>query len=70
MLIAINDFKRGDRPLVPVLNPAQDRLEVVSHRELAQAGVANWNGVRWNGEHASLFPLSETDERKALEKLR
>src|SRR6516225_6017642 len=28
-----------------------------------------WNGVRWNGQRASVFALGETDERKAMAKL-
>ena len=28
-----------------------------------------WNGVRWNGQRASLFTLGETDEKKAMAKL-
>jgi hypothetical protein len=28
-----------------------------------------WNGVRWNGQRASFFALSESDERKAMVKL-
>src|SRR5262249_53084171 len=25
-----------------------------------------WNGVRWNGQRASVFTLCETDEKKAM----
>jgi hypothetical protein len=28
-----------------------------------------WNGVLWNGQRASFFALSESDERKAMVKL-
>ena len=28
-----------------------------------------WNGVRWNGQRASVFDLRETDEKKAMAKL-
>jgi hypothetical protein len=28
-----------------------------------------WNGVRWNGQCASVFALCETDEKKAMAKL-
>ena len=28
-----------------------------------------WNGIRWNGQRASVFALCETDEKKALAKL-
>ena len=28
-----------------------------------------WNGVRWNGQRASVFALCETDEKKAMVKL-
>jgi hypothetical protein len=28
-----------------------------------------WNGIRWNGQSASFFALSETDEKKAIAKL-
>jgi hypothetical protein len=28
-----------------------------------------WNGVRWNGKRASVFPLCETDEKNAMAKL-
>ena len=30
---------------------------------------AVWNGVRWNGQRASVFDLRETDEKKAMAKL-
>jgi hypothetical protein len=29
-----------------------------------------WEGVRWDGQHPSFFAISETDEGKAMEKLR
>src|SRR5215813_7915612 len=29
----------------------------------------DWNGVRWNGQRASVFSLCETDEKKAMAKL-
>ena len=32
-----------------------------------QDGV--WNGIRWNGQCASVFALFETDEKKAMAKL-
>jgi hypothetical protein len=28
-----------------------------------------WNGVRWDGQRASFFTLSKTDEKKAMAKL-
>ena len=28
-----------------------------------------WNGVLWNGQRAFVFPLRETDEKKAIAKL-
>ena len=28
-----------------------------------------WNGVRWNGQCASVLALCETDEKKAMAKL-
>jgi hypothetical protein len=30
-LISIHDFERGDRALVPVLNLAQDCLDIIGH---------------------------------------
>jgi hypothetical protein len=30
---------------------------------------AVWNGVRWNGQRASVFALFETDDKKAMAKL-
>ena len=29
-----------------------------------------WNGIRWDGQRASFFALCETDEKKAMAKLR
>jgi hypothetical protein len=29
-----------------------------------------WLAVRWDGQHASFFALCETDEKKAMAKLR
>jgi len=29
-----------------------------------------WNGSRWDGQRASFFALCETDEKKAMAKLR
>jgi hypothetical protein len=29
-----------------------------------------WEVVRWDGQHPSFFAISETDEGKAMEKLR
>ena len=37
----------------------------IMHRD--EHGV--WNGVRWNGQRASVFDLRETDEKKAMAKL-
>src|SRR5262249_3540157 len=28
-----------------------------------------WNGIRWDGQRASVFALCETDEKKAMAKL-
>ena len=28
-----------------------------------------WNGVRWDGQHASFFALGEADEKKPKRKL-
>jgi hypothetical protein len=28
-----------------------------------------WNGLRWNGQCASVFALCETDEKKAMAKV-
>jgi len=29
-----------------------------------------WDGVRWDGQHPSFFALGETDDKRAMEKLR
>jgi hypothetical protein len=48
VFIAIHDFERGDRALVPVLNLAQDSVKIFGHRELAQGGIRDGNCVRHN----------------------
>jgi hypothetical protein len=29
-----------------------------------------WSGVRWNSQNAAFFALGETDEKRAMRKLR
>ena len=46
MLIAAHDLERRNQSLMPVLNLAQDSLDVVRYRKLAFGGVGDRNGVR------------------------
>ena len=48
VFIAIHDFKRVDRALVPVLNLAQDSINILGHGELAGGGIRDRNRVRRN----------------------
>ena len=43
VFIPIHDFKRGDRALVPVLNLAQDSINILGHGELAEGGIGDRN---------------------------
>ena len=42
-VIAIHDFERDDRALVPVLNLAQDSIDILGHGELAEGGIGDRN---------------------------
>ena len=39
VFIAIHDFERGYRALVPVLNRAQDSINILGHGERAEVGI-------------------------------
>ena len=48
VFIAIHDFERGDRALVPVLNFAQDSINILGHGELAEGGIGDRYRARRN----------------------
>src|SRR5262249_42725893 len=41
VFIAIHDFERGYRALVPVFNLAQDSINILGHREIAQGRIGD-----------------------------
>ena len=42
---------------------------ISSFKIMCRDGKGFWHGVRWDGKTVALFPLGETDERKARKKL-
>jgi len=48
MFVAIDDFERVYRALVPVLNLAQDSINILGYGELAQVGIGDRNRGRRN----------------------
>jgi hypothetical protein len=48
VFIAIHDFERDDRALVPVLNLAQHSINILGQGELAEGGIGDRNRARRN----------------------
>jgi hypothetical protein len=42
---------------------------IAKFKIMCRDGKGFWHGVRWDGKTVALFPLGETDERKARKKL-
>jgi hypothetical protein len=45
MFIAVEDFERGGRALVPAARFLQDRFDILGYRALTQAGISNGKSV-------------------------
>jgi hypothetical protein len=46
MLVPVHDLESGDRALVPVLDLAENSLDVIGYRPPAKSGIGDRNRVR------------------------
>jgi hypothetical protein len=74
-VISIVDLDLGNRS---VTNDIESVLRKIEHYHQGSIGgfriiyrdsEGTWDGIEWNGEHASFFALRETEEERAREKL-
>ena len=74
-LISIIDLDLGNRS---VTNDIENVLRKIEHYHQAPIGgfhfiyrdsQGTWDGIHWNGQQASFFPLQESDEARARAKL-
>jgi hypothetical protein len=74
-VISINDTGLGSRSVAEDIEAALRKIEywhqgsIASFKIMGRDGKGFWHKVHWDGQNASLFSLSETDEQKARNKL-
>jgi len=74
--IAITDTGKGLRSVTNDIEAVLRKIEYWHQGSIAgfkimyrdESGV--WDGVRWDGQHPSFFAIRETDQGKAVERLR
>jgi hypothetical protein len=74
--ISIIDTGKGSRSVTNDIEAVLRKIEYWHQGSIAGFGIMYcdengiWDGVRWDGQHAAFLALGETDEKKAMEKLR
>ena len=74
-LISITDTGLGSCSVLENIEAVLRKIEywhqgpISSLKLMYRDGQGFWHGVRWDSKTVALFPLGETDERKARKKL-
>jgi hypothetical protein len=74
-VISIVDLNLGNRSLTNDIESVLRKIEhyhqgsIVGFKIMYRDSEGTWDGIEWNGEHASFFALRETEEGRAREKL-
>jgi hypothetical protein len=74
--IAIADTGKGSRSVTNDIEAVLRKIEywhqgsIAAFRIMYRDENGVWDGVRWDGQHPAFFALGETDEGKAMVKLR
>src|SRR6516162_1448843 len=74
-VISITDTGLGSRSVAEDIEAVLRKIEywhqgsIASFKIMARDGKGFWHKVHWDGKAASIFPLEETDELKAVKKL-
>jgi hypothetical protein len=74
-VISIVDLNLGNRSLTNDIESVLRKIEhyhqgsIVGFNIMYRDSEGVWDGINWDGEHASFFALRETEEGRAREKL-
>ena len=74
-VISIVDLNLGNRSLTNDIESVLRKIEhyhqgsIVGFNIMYRDSEGVWDGIHWDGEHASFFSLREIEERRAREKL-
>jgi len=74
-VISIVDLNLGNRSLTNDIESVLRKIEhyhqgsIVGFKIMYRDSEGVWDGINWDGEHASFFALRETEEERARTKL-
>lgn len=74
-LIKIIDLNLGNKPVTNDIENVLRKIEawhqgsIAGYRIMYQDSDGYWDGVDWNGQHATFFAIRETNEAAAEKKL-